>query len=283
MTEFLVISGMSGAGRSSAADVFDDMGWLVIDNLPASLIVTVGNLAAHSEKPSDKVALVVGRNLEEDIENVLSGIQGLKEVADSLRVIYLDASDDTLARRFEGTRRPHPIGAGSITEAISKERKLLTPLRGIADFVIDTGNLNVHQLRQRLQEMFSLDAKQGIEARVVSFGYAHGVPTDIDLLFDVRFLENPHWDVNLRPKTGQDQEVSDFVLNQSDAKAFIRDLDQLFGTVLPGFIREGKSYLTVAIGCTGGKHRSVAIANAVGELLQTRGLAARVVHRDLEK
>ncbi|NNN21318.1 MAG: RNase adapter RapZ, partial [Acidimicrobiales bacterium] len=218
-----------------------------------------------------------------DIENVLGGIEELKEVADSLRVIYLDASDDTLIRRFEGTRRPHPVGAASIAEAISKERKLLTPLRGIADFVLDTGNLHVHQLRQRLQEMFSLDTKQGIEARVVSFGYAHGVPTDIDLLFDVRFLENPHWDVNLRPKTGLDQEVSDFVLNQSDAKAFIRDLDQLFATVLPGFVREGKSYLTVAIGCTGGRHRSVAIANAVGELLTAKGLAAKVVHRDLGK
>ena len=278
MAEYLIVTGLSGAGRTTAAATLEDLGWLVIDNLPPSLIPQVGDL----DLP-EKVALVSGRSGDRYVEELAAGIDHLKETTHQVRVLFLDAADDVLVRRFEGTRRRHPVDADSVGEGIARERASLAAIRVQADVRIDTSELNVHQLRERLVKLFEPDPTGGMRTSVVSFGYQHGIPLDVDLVFDCRFLPNPHWVDDLRPLTGLDQPVKDFVLAQPDTKEFLQRLDDLFALVLPGYVNEGKTYLSIAVGCTGGRHRSVVLAEAVAQAMTRHGFKPVVTHRDMNR
>jgi UPF0042 nucleotide-binding protein len=282
MAEYLIVTGLSGAGRSTAAATLEDLGWLVIDNLPPSLIPQVAELALPGE--SEKVALVSGRSGGAYVEELTAAIDHLRQApGNSVRVLFLDAADDALVRRFEGTRRRHPVGADTVVEGIERERESLAGIKAQADIRVDTTELNVHQLRDRLVDLFDADPTAGLRTSVVSFGYQHGIPLDVDLVFDCRFLPNPHWEEALRPQTGLDPAVRDYVLGHEAATDFLGHLEQLLDLLLPAYVAEGKAYLTIAFGCTGGRHRSVVITEAVAELLQARELPPVVVHRDIEK
>ncbi len=282
MSEFLVVTGNSGAGRSHAANVLEDLGWFVIDNLPPSLIPKVGELADAPGSTTGNVALAVpgGANVDE----LLGAIADLRASGPRLRILYLEASTTTLVRRYESTRRRHPFGDTGLTEAIEGERTALEAVKAEADVVIDTSDLNVHELRDRLVDLFGTESPTGgMSTQVVSFGYKHGMPIDVDLVLDCRFLPNPHWVEELRPLTGLDAPVSDYVLAQPLTGAFLERLERMLGLLLPAYVQEGKSYLTIAFGCTGGQHRSVAIAEATSEMLRRLGHTPNVTHRDVEK
>jgi UPF0042 nucleotide-binding protein len=280
-----ILTGMSGAGRSAAADVLEDLGYFVIDNLPPALIPKVAELGRGSER-SSRFALVVDVRSGEFIEDLQAALHELRESGARTRVCFLDAGDDVLVRRFEETRRPHPLASsGRVSDGIARERALLGELKGQSDLVIDTSNLNVHELRERLAELFADEraSAAGLQVSIVSFGYKHGIPLDIDLLFDCRFLPNPHWVDSLRPLTGRDDPVRAFVLGQPEAEQFLDELARLFELLLPAFVREGKAYLSIGIGCTGGRHRSVVIATELAKRLEPLGFSSRVHHRDLER
>jgi UPF0042 nucleotide-binding protein len=282
MSDFVVITGLSGAGRSQAADHLEDLGWFVIDNVPALLIPKLAELVADPGTTHDRAALVVRSGDYE--EEIRPAIDALRSTAQRVRVLFLDASTDVLVRRYEGTRRRHPIGEATLEESIEREREMLEPLKAEADVVLDTSDLNVHQLRGWIIELFAGDsADAGMQVSVVSFGYKHGLPIDVDLVFDCRFLPNPHWVDELRPLTGLDGPVREYVLERPETKEFLAELDRMFGLLLPGFIREGKSYLRVAVGCTGGRHRSVVIAEELARILKGHELDPAVVHRDVER
>jgi len=283
MSQFLVITGMSGGGRSQAGDHLEDMGWFVIDNLPPSLIPKVAELGNLPGTSIDRVVLVVGTGPYHD--EVLPALEELRSGADELRVVYLHASDQVLIRRYESTRRRHPLAEDrSLAEAIEAERTLLEPVRALADVVIDTSELNVHQLRDRIVDLFGSEQDDdSLAVTVQSFGYKHGLPTDADLVLDCRFLPNPYWNDVLRPLSGLDDPVADFVLGQPPCQAFIGHLTPLLGLLLPAYVGEGKSFLTIALGCTGGRHRSVAVAERVAALLRDQGVEPRVVHRDIDR
>ena len=274
---------MSGAGRSTAAAVFEDIGWFVVDNLPPELASRVVDAVARPGG-TDRIALIVGRSGTE-LGGLDDAIRGLRASGTSLRVLYLDAQDDVLVRRYEGTRRRHPIEGEGVETAIAVERALLAPVRDLADVVVDTSDLNVHQLRDRLLDLFTDQTRpeMGLRIAVVSFGYSHGLPRDADLVFDCRFLPNPHWVPELRPHTGLDTDVRDYVLGQPAAKDFLKKVDDMLGLLLPAYVEEGKAYLTIAVGCTGGRHRSVAIANALHDLIEARGYDSNISHRDVNK
>jgi len=284
MSEFIVITGLSGAGRSQAADDLEDLGWFVIDNLPTELIPKVAELASSPGSATQKVALVVGLGAHES--DLLQALADLRARA-TVRQLFLDASTDVLVRRYESTRRRHPLlsaGEEGLADAIERERELLEPVKAMADVVVDTSDLNVHQLRDRIVELFGEDHPTGgMQTRVVSFGYKHGLPLDVDIVLDCRFLPNPHWVDHLRPLTGLEEPVRRYVLEQEAAGDLLRHLRELLGTLLPAYVAEGKSYLTLAFGCTGGRHRSVAIAEAVAELLREQGFDPTVVHRDIDR
>lgn len=283
MGELVVVAGMSGAGRSTAAATFEDAGWFVVDNMPPELAGRVVDLVARPGG-TEQIALVVGRAGTE-LGGLDEAITDLRNSGTPVRVLYLDAADDVLVRRFEGTRRRHPVEGEGVAEAIAVERALLAPVRRLADVVVDTTELNVHQLRDRILDLFTDTQKQGSKLRiaVVSFGYSHGLPRDADLVLDCRFLPNPHWIPELRPHTGLDADVRDYVLGQAAAKEFLTKIDDLLALLLPSYIDEGKAYLTIAIGCTGGRHRSVAIANELHDRIEARGYAANIAHRDVQK
>ncbi|MGH9179545.1 MAG: RNase adapter RapZ [Acidimicrobiales bacterium] len=282
MAEYLIITGLSGAGRSTAAATLEDMGWVVIDNLPPALIPQVGQLALTPGSETEKVALVSGRGGGAVVEELTGAIDQLRHVPNSqVRVMFLDAADDVLVRRFEGTRRRHPAGGTTVSEGIAIERAALEPIRSQADIRVDTSELNVHQLRERLVELFQPDPTGGMRTSVVSFGYQHGIPLDVDLVFDCRFLPNPHWVDELRPLTGLDQPVRDYVMAQPDTKEFLARLADLFTLVLPGYVKEGKTYLSIAVGCTGGRHRSVVLAEEVARAMEAHGFTPAVHHRDM--
>ena len=279
-SEFLIVAGLSGAGRSQAANHLEDLGWFVIDNLPPSLIPKVAELAAPGSR-SERTALVVGTN---DPQEVMAAIAELRDSGARLRILYLEAPRDVLVRRYEDTRRRHPLSTGLLGEAIDEEVGLLEPVRAEADVVIDTGDLNVHELRVKIIDLFGDPAAdQLMRTTVTSFGYKHGMPRDVDLVFDCRFLPNPHWIEELRSLTGVDGPVRDYVLDQPATKEFLVRLDSLFALLLPAYVREGKSYLTIAMGCTGGHHRSVALAEEVARRLRVRGYRLCVAHRDIER
>ena len=288
MSEFLVVTGMSGAGRSTAAATLEDLGWFVIDNLPAALIMKMVEMIDLPGSEIERVALVIGRggaNTDaEYFEDLADVLDALRETRNRVRVLFLEAADDVLIRRYEGTRRRHPIDARGVKESIADERRLLEPVRDRADLLIDTGDLNSNQLRTRILEAFDENGgDSNMVTSVVSFGYKHGIPLDVDIVFDCRFLPNPFWIEELRPFSGLDEPVREYVLGKSDSQEFLDRVDDLLRAILPAFVREGKSYLTIAMGCTGGRHRSVALAEALAERLGASGHPTSVFHRDVDK
>jgi RNase adapter protein RapZ len=274
----VIITGMSGAGRSTAAKSLEDLGWFVVDNLPPALLPTMLDLADRASLAG--IAAIVdvrSRAFSTDLKSAISSL-GARGV--SPHVLFLEASDAVLVQRFENVRRPHPMqGAGTILDGIAAERELLREVRGDSDIVLDTSSLNVHELRARMHGYFGGDSVTGLRLNIISFGYKYGLPVDADLVADCRFLPNPHWIPDLRPLSGLDAPVRDFVLGQSAATAFLAAYLQVLEVSMAGFEREGKRYVTLAVGCTGGKHRSVAVAEQLAARLPGRDVT--VSHRDL--
>jgi UPF0042 nucleotide-binding protein len=284
VTDVLVITGLSGAGRSQAAADLEDFGWYVVDNLPSSLVPTIGELAAQPGSKIDRLALAVGSSPQQ--ADILGAISSLRSAGHRVRILYLEAATPELVRRYDATRRKHPLGERSDTvlDAIERERVMMQGVKQEADLVIDTTGLTIHQLKARLGELFAPDTPgSGLQIAVVSFGFKHGLPLDVDLVLDVRFLPNPYWEDDLRPLTGLDEPVRRYVVDRTLAGEFLRRIDDLLALLVPAYVAEGKSYLTVAIGCTGGRHRSVACAEEVARSLRRRGLNPRVQHRDLDR
>ncbi len=280
--ELVIISGMSGAGRTTAANALEDEGWFVVDNLPAALIPPMVELATRSQGAVPRLAVVVDVRSRSFFDALQHTLAQLVQRGVDYRVVFLEAGDDALVRRFESVRRPHPLqGDGRIVDGIARERALLRELRGRADLVIDTSVLNVHELRAKIDAAFGDEEERGLRATVVSFGYKYGLPVDADLVVDCRFLPNPHWVPELRPRTGLDPAVRRYVLDQPGAKDFIERYRDVLAIVIEGYRREGKRFVTIAVGCTGGKHRSVAIAEQLAHRLIEEGVEAQVVHRDM--
>ena len=282
--ELLILTGMSGAGRSTVAHSLEDLGWYVVDNLPPSLLPALAKQSSDGELPA--LAVVVDVRGGKFFDDLNAALANLKNDGIKFRLLFLDASDQSLVARFESTRRPHPLQGGDrISDGIDRERAKLHELRESADVVIDTSNLNVHQLAKRTSEIFAEGMIEGVRLNILSFGYKYGIPVDADLVLDCRFIPNPHWVPELRPLTGLDQAVSDRVFSNEGVTEFVGDYVKLIKDMLPGYIREGKKYLTVAIGCTGGKHRSVAISTEIAKQLGQTGtelaVSAHAVHRDL--
>jgi RNase adapter protein RapZ len=284
MSEYVVIAGLSGGGRTEASRTFEDLGWFTIDNLPATLISKVADLARPPGSAIDRIALAVSPGRADD-DQLLPAIAALRATEDHVRVVFLDASTERLVQRYESARRRHPFMADAgIEDAIEAERSALEPVKGEADIVIDTSDLNVHELRARINEIFAgeeLDAQ--LRTRILSFGYKHGLPRDVDMVFDCRFLPNPHWIEELRPKTGLDDQVADYVLAQPVSRPFLVELERMLAMLMPAYVREGKSFLSIAFGCTGGHHRSVVIAEQAASMLRRLGLEPTVEHRDVDR
>ena len=282
MSSFVVIAGLSGAGRSHAANNLEDLGWFVMDNLPPSLIPKVAELAGATGTGIDELALVVGTGRYHD--EIVGMIDGLRSEIPALRILFLDAATEALVRRYESTRRRHPFSeAGTLAEAIEAERAALEPVRAVADVVVDTTDLNVHQLRDRMMELFDAGGGRAMRVTVVSFGYSHGIPLDVDIVIDCRFLPNPHWIEGLRPLSGLDAPVARYVMAQPVTAEFLARLEALLELLLPRYVEEGKSYLSVAFGCTGGRHRSVAVAEHFAGVLRGLGHEPAILHRDMAK
>lgn len=278
----VLVTGMSGAGRSTAAKALEDLGWFVIDNLPPGLLFTLAEEAGRVKLAAGKVAAVVDVRSLAFTSDLNAAIEELAARGVAVRVVFLEASDGDLVRRFESVRRPHPLQAdGRLVDGIERERGILREVRANADLVIDTSKLNVHELRQKIVSFFGGEQRPGLMISVVSFGYKHGLPADADLVVDCRFLPNPHWVPELRPMSGLDAPVREYVIGQPGAIAFLDGYEELFGIVAAGYACEGKRYATLAVGCTGGRHRSVAMAEEVGARLRERGMEVRVNHRDV--
>jgi UPF0042 nucleotide-binding protein len=280
--EVVVVSGLSGAGRSTAAKCLEDLGYYVVDNLPPSLIAAMVDLGSHTSGEVTRIAVVVDVRSRAFSADLRSVIGELDEQGYRPRVLFLEAADDVLVRRFENNRRAHPLQAGGrLVDGIAAERELLSDLHAVADLIVDTSRLSVHDLRRQLEVEFGGEALPALRATVLSFGFKYGLPLDADLVADVRFLPNPHWIPELRPHTGQDPAVRDYVLSQEGAGRFLDVYTELLRLVGAGYQREGKRYLTLAIGCTGGKHRSVAMAEEIAKRLAGDGVQTTVAHRDI--
>ncbi len=281
MSEVLLVTGMSGAGRSTVSAALEDLGWFVIDNLPLELIARVSELATAGALEYVGVAFIVGRSGRVQPDALIALERELQQKHDQAKILFLDAPDDVLIHRFEGNRRRHPYPAPTLADSISGERALLQSIRDAADLVIDTGSINPNQLRSRIVETFTESGTMGsMRVSIVSFGYSNGIPRDVDLVFDCRFLPNPHWIDELRPLSGLDEPVASYVLEQEPAQHFLHDVVGLLEWQIPAFAKEGKSYLSIAIGCTGGRHRSVAIAEEIRRRLNIRHA---VFHRDIAR
>ena len=282
--DFTIITGQSGAGRSEAAKSFEDLGYFVVDNLPPALIGKMAELASTSGNPG-RVALVADVRGGVFFTELSRGLQDLKELKIPYRILFLDASDEDLVNRYEATSRRHPLApADRVVEGIRKERLMMQSLKESADLIIDSTGMSPHDLRDRVRDLFARSpAESRVQVSIVSFGYKNGLPRDADLVFDVRFLPNPHWIERLRPLPGTDPAVREFVTSQHAYGEFIRKLRWLFNTVVPGYLEEGKSYLTIAIGCTGGRHRSVVVAEELASYFRKKGQSVVVEHRDLNQ
>ena len=281
--ELLIVTGMSGAGRSTVGNALEDIGWYVIDNVPPQLLGPINDLFAIRNLPLRRVAVIIDARGGEFFGELSSHLDALRMADVQLRLLFLEASDAALVRRFESVRRPHPLqGDGTILQGIASERQLLLPLRESADLVLDTSDLNVHQLTAQIAQTFAIGPDR-LNLNIVSFGFKYGLPQDADWVIDARFITNPHWDENLRPLTGNDATVAHFVLNQNMVAEFLEHYRSALRPVLAGYLRENKRFVTIAIGCTGGKHRSVAIANELANRLsaETAELRVSVRHRDL--
>jgi len=280
--DLVVVTGLSGAGRSTAAKCLEDLGWYVVDNLPPELIPTMVDLGSRSRGSVSRIAVVVDVRSWAFRVNLREALDDLERRGCHARVLFLEASDDVLVRRFDSVRRPHPLqGDGRLVDGIARERDLLRDLKGEADLVIDTSVTNVHELRAKIAAAFQEEGQQPLRTNVVSFGYKYGLPVDADLVVDCRFLPNPHWIPELAPMTGLDAPVRDYVLAQPGATQFLEHYAELLRVMLAGYEREGKRFVTLAVGCTGGKHRSVAIAAELAARVADAGTDVQVVHRDL--
>lgn len=282
--QLMVVTGMSGAGRSTAANVLEDRGWYVIDNLPPQLLVNMAELMHRGPSASmPHFAAVVDVRAREFFTDFQTGLDTLRDSGFKPVVVFLDATDEALVRRFESVRRPHPLqGDGRLLDGITSERRMLRDLRSTADVLIDTSGLNVHQLTAKVKQLLGgTEDVPDLRVAVMSFGFKYGIPLDADIVFDMRFLPNPFWNPELRPYSGQDQIVSEFVLGQDGAKEFLDRATAMLEPMFAGYLREGRSYVTIAIGCTGGKHRSVAMTEALAARLGGESIKSLVVHRDL--
>jgi UPF0042 nucleotide-binding protein len=272
---------MSGAGRSTATRALEDIGWFVVDNLPPTLMTNVVDYVAQ-RTGSRKVAVVADVRGGQLFEELRESLVAIKAAGHDLRVLFLEAGDEALVRRYESSRRPHPLQRDdSLLGAVQRERSLLSDLRADSDIVIDTSNLNVHELRRSIEASFGDDDHVALRATVMSFGFKYGIPVDADLVADLRFLPNPYWDPKLKDLTGLNEQVNDFVVGSDQAQEFLTKYAELINLVEDGYLREGKRFVTIAMGCTGGKHRSVAMAENLSARLVTSGVEVRVVHRDL--
>jgi RNase adapter protein RapZ len=282
---FVVITGLSGAGKSYAIKCFEDMGFFCVDNLPTTLIPTFADLVARSNHTASRVALGVDVREGEYLTHLLDTLGELRGRGHTVEVLFLEASEEALVRRYRETRRRHPLAPeGNVVDGIRAERKALSTMREVADRIVDTSALTVHQLKDRLIEMYVAPGQRtGLKISLVSFGFKHGVPFDADLVFDVRFLPNPHFVEGLRPLDGRDARVREFILEHEESRELLRRLEDFLGFVLPAYQREGKAYLTVAVGCTGGRHRSVALVEELKGFLDRLELSASVVHRDMDR
>ena len=281
--QIVVVTGMSGAGRSTCSHVLEDLGWYVVDNLPPTLLGELAALAARAESGGpNRIAVVIDVRGGEFFTELRSSLDSLKAIGIACQIAFLEADDEELVRRFESTRRPHPLqGTGRILDGIASERILLNDLRGEADVLIDTSGLNVHELKEKVERIFGGAEVKQLRVTVLSFGFKYGLPYDSDFLIDARFIPNPHWIPELQPKTGLDKEVSKFVLSADGVGEFIDGYAKIFARLAPSYEREGKKYLTLSIGCTGGKHRSVAVAESLASRLREEGIEATAVHRDV--
>jgi UPF0042 nucleotide-binding protein len=283
--QLLIVTGMSGAGRSTVGNSLEDLGWYVVDNLPPQMLGPIADLFTITKTPVPRLAVIIDVRGGEFFSELEENLALLGGKAVNVRVLYLEANDATLVKRFEQVRRPHPLqGDGTILDGIAEERKRLLALRESADVVMDTSDLNVHQLSTKTAEHFSVDSSVKLQLTVMSFGYKYGIPADADNVADARFIPNPFWNEELRPFTGLDTQVSEYVLAQTGAKEFINSYSKALQPVLDGYLRENKHYATIAIGCTGGKHRSVAVSTKLAELLSKNNeYTVTVRHRDLGK
>ena len=279
--DVLLVTGMSGAGRSTATRALEDLGWFVVDNIPPRMIPDIVTYSA-SRTAHPKVAIVADVRGGEVFAELQEELHGLKATGHDVRVLFLEAGDESLVRRYESSRRPHPLQRNDhLLSAVARERVLLGELRADSDLVIDTSTMNVHELRRRIEEAFGDEEHVALRATVLSFGFKYGIPVDADLVADMRFLPNPYWDPELRELTGLDAPVNDSVVGLPEAQAFLDQYANLISLVEDGYLREGKRFVTIAIGCTGGKHRSVAMSENLAARLVKIGVEVRVVHRDL--
>jgi len=282
MSEFLIVTGMSGAGRSTAARAMEDIGWFRVDNMPPAMFAEVARRVAAPGSEVERVAFVAGTGAFTD--ELAPGLDRLRAEGHRVRILFLDATDDVLVRRFEGTRHRHPLAGALVAGNVEREREILEQLRAQADIVVDTSDLNENDLRRRMAELFSSEATQdSMLTSLVSFGYKHGLPLDADLVFDCRFLPNPHWVPELQPLTGLDEPVQAYILGQPETAVFVEKLDDLLQFLVPALLREGRSYLVIAIGCTGGRHRSVVVAEDLARRLRAEGHSLHVHHRDIDR
>jgi len=281
-TDLVIVTGVSGGGRSTVARALENVGYYVVDNLPQTLMVQMAELAHEAGGAARQTAMVLDVRSRAFSTDLAGAVKALRERGFAPRVVFVDADDDVLIRRFENVRRPHPLqGSNRLSDGIAAERELLAEARDLADVIIDTSHLNVNQLRSRVEELFAGEDALKLRVTVLSFGFKYGLPPDADFVLDARFLPNPFWVPELREHTGKDPEVSRYVMGQRGAGTFVETYARLINATAPGFEREGKRYLTVAVGCTGGKHRSVAIAEELARRLRELRVVAGAQHRDL--
>src|SRR5262245_40900799 len=284
-TQFIIITGLSGSGKSGAMKCFEDLGFFCVDNLPAKLIPTFVELCTRKGEEIRNVALIIDIREGGFLHDFPAEYEKMKAEGYNFSILFLEASDDVLQRRFSETRRPHPLAFDRpVIQGITEERERLAPIRELADIIIDTSTVNIHELREHINKIYaaSNDGKT-LVISIISFGYKHGIPFNSDIIFDVRFLPNPYFVPEFKNQNGTDEGVKNFVLESSDSREFLQKLEEIFTFLLPKYTREGKTYLTVSIGCTGGKHRSVAIANYLEEYLKSLGHEVRCKHRDINK